>query len=106
MLYWLDTEFLDRRTIDPISIAVVAEDGRELYRQNLGCGFHKADDWIRKNVFPHLHGFSRAAGVVSPSCLRVPGSRSKTRHDCPWATRRDIAHDLREFCDPFSYGAP
>lgn len=57
MKYFLDFEFLeDGATIDPISLGIVAEDGRELYVQ-----FIQADDfdarltpWLRENVLPHL----------------------------------------------------
>lgn len=56
MKMWFDTEFIeDGHTIELISIGVVSEDGRSLYRE-----FHfdeaKASDWVRKNVFPHLNG--------------------------------------------------
>jgi hypothetical protein len=38
MRYWLDTEFIeDGHTIDLISIGIVAEDGRELYAENMEC---------------------------------------------------------------------
>lgn len=58
---YYDTEFLeDGRTIDLISIGMVAEDGRELYLVNDGIeteplhsriGHHK---WLMENVVPHL----------------------------------------------------
>lgn len=51
MKYWFDTEFIeDGRTIDLISIGIVAEDGRELYLCNTECDFSKANDWVWKNV--------------------------------------------------------
>lgn len=61
MRYWYDFEFLeDGRTIDPISVGVVAEDGREYYAvwDNINdeplysriCE-HR---WLVKNVVPHL----------------------------------------------------
>ena len=38
MRYFLDTEFIeDGKTIDLLSIGIVAEDGRELYLQNVEC---------------------------------------------------------------------
>lgn len=58
MRYYFDTEFIeDGKTIDPISIGIVAEDGRELYLQNTGCAFSRASDWVGRNVFPHLDHF-------------------------------------------------
>ena len=57
MRYFMDSEFIeDGITIDPISIAIVAEDGRELYFQNAECDFSKASDWVVANVLPHLEG--------------------------------------------------
>lgn len=61
MRIWYDWEFLeDGHTIEPISIGMVAEDGRELYLVN-----EEADDdplkdrirhrrWLMENVVPHL----------------------------------------------------
>lgn len=57
MRYWFDTEFIeDGKTIDLISIGVVAEDGRTYYAENLSCDRSKASPWVRENVFPHLTG--------------------------------------------------
>lgn len=67
MRFYLDTEFIEcakqRRvlgvkvgtpvpTIDLISLALVAEDGRELYLLNADCelAYAWADKWVRKNV--------------------------------------------------------
>lgn len=55
MRFWFDTEFVeDGRTIDLISIGVVAEDGREFYAENSECDFDRACPWVRENVLPHL----------------------------------------------------
>lgn len=57
MRFWFDTEFIeDGRTIDLISIGVVAEDGRTYYAESAECDLSKASDWVRENVFPHLTG--------------------------------------------------
>ncbi len=54
MRYWLDTEFMeDGRLIEPLSIGIVAEDGREYYAEF----YHdpkRANIWVAENVFPHL----------------------------------------------------
>jgi len=67
MKYYIDTEFIEcakqRKvlglkvgppvpTIDLISIALVAEDGRELYLLNADCELQYAweNEWVRKNV--------------------------------------------------------
>ena len=58
MKFWFDTEFYeDGRTIELISIAVVAEDGRFYYAetpdaQKLAC----RSEWLEANVSPHLGG--------------------------------------------------
>ena len=55
MRYFLDTEFIeDGRTIDLISIGIVAEDGREFYACNKDCDLSRANDWVKANVLPQL----------------------------------------------------
>ena len=56
MKFWFDTEFLeDGRTIELISIGVVAEDGREYYAETKGAeGLATSTEWLSENVFPHL----------------------------------------------------
>ena len=55
MKYWLDTEFIeDGKTIDLISIGIVAEDAREYYAINYDCDFSKASEWVQDNVLCHL----------------------------------------------------
>jgi len=57
MRYFIDTEFIeDGRTIDLVSIGVVAEDGRELYLQSSEVDWSKANEWVLANVRPHLWG--------------------------------------------------
>ena len=54
MKFFIDTEFMeDGRTIDLLSIGVVAEDGRELYIEVLADA-SKANAWVQANVLPHL----------------------------------------------------
>lgn len=55
MKYYLDAEFVeDGITIDLLSIAIVAEDGRQFYAENLDADFNNASEWVRDNVFPSL----------------------------------------------------
>lgn len=56
MRYFFDTEFLeDGRTIDLISIGIVAEDGREYYADAYGAHARAAaTPWLTENVLPHL----------------------------------------------------
>ncbi|ACC81144.1 3'-5' exoribonuclease domain-containing protein [Nostoc punctiforme] len=81
MHYWLDTEFIeDGRTIELISIGIVAEDGRELYFQNAECDFSRASNWVKANVLPHLEG----------DFLTCTGSDR-------WKTRQAIATSIVRF---------
>jgi hypothetical protein len=55
--YFYDTEFHeDGRTIDLVSIGIVAEDGREFYgvSADFDQGRLLRHDWLRQNVWPHL----------------------------------------------------
>ena len=55
--YFIDTEFHERgpkHAIDLISVAIVAEDGREFYACNQDFNERKASDWLKENVLPHL----------------------------------------------------
>lgn len=55
MRYFIDTEFHeDGRIIDLISLAVVAEDGRELYLVSSEFEPGDCNDWVRQHVLPHL----------------------------------------------------
>jgi hypothetical protein len=55
--YWVDTEFIARPyTIDLISIALVAEDGREFYAESSEVDWSKAGLWTLENVRPQLDG--------------------------------------------------
>lgn len=58
MRVYLDTEFVDTgKTIDLISIGMVADDGKEFYRINAsgnGVGVAANQSWLSKNVVPHL----------------------------------------------------
>ena len=55
MRYFLDTEFIeDGHTIDLISVGIAAEDGREFYAVSTAAALHRANDWVRANVMPHL----------------------------------------------------
>jgi hypothetical protein len=55
MKYFFDTEFIeDGKTIDLLSIGIVAEDGREFYQCNQDAQLDRADEWIIWNVYPNL----------------------------------------------------
>ncbi|OBJ82516.1 hypothetical protein A9W97_23830 [Mycobacterium gordonae] len=76
MRYFYDTEFIeDGRTIELISIGVVAEDGREYYAVSSEFDPGRAGNWVRNHVLPKL-----------PS----PSSQL-------WRSRRQIRADLEQF---------
>lgn len=55
MRYFYDTEFIeDGRTIELISIGVVAEDGREYYAVSTEFDPQRAGSWVRTHVLPKL----------------------------------------------------
>lgn len=57
MRYFYDTEFLeDGKTIDLISIGIVAEDGREYYAEVWDAPWDRISQhkWLTANVVPHL----------------------------------------------------
>ena len=57
MKYFLDTEFIElggSNPIQPISIGLVAEDGREYYAVTRHFEPATASQWVRDNVLAHL----------------------------------------------------
>jgi hypothetical protein len=86
MDYYLDTEFIeDGKTIELISIGIVAEDGRELYLQNQECDFASVSGWIEDNVLPHLVDFD----LNTYTCIGHEGSS--------WRSPTEIAREVIEF---------
>ena len=74
--YFFDTEFIeDGKTIDLLSIGIVAEDGRELYAEvdQRDVDHERADPWVKKHVIAHLwhrqkdktefNGWTRDGGI-------------------------------------------
>ncbi|WP_425991294.1 3'-5' exoribonuclease domain-containing protein [Afipia sp. DC4300-2b1] len=61
MKFWFDTEFLeDGKTIELISIGVVAEDGRTYYAETPDAYSLCAESaWLKANVLSHLTGMSQ-----------------------------------------------
>ena len=85
MRYFYDTEFIeDGRTIELISIGVVAEDGREYYAVSTEFDPERAGSWVRANVLPKL-----------------PPPASQL-----WRSRSQIRLDLEEFFGVFELRPP
>lgn len=91
MRYWFDTEFIERGPDYPIellSIGIVAEDGRELYREADWADRSHANPWVQENVITHLHNHR-------DDTFGMP---------CPLIGREEMRRNIREFCDPEQYG--
>ena len=117
MRYFLDTEFIeDGKTIDLISIGLVADDPAEtrtLYLQNLECDFSKGSDWVWRNVYPHLQHFNMSGrrdctprGQTRDSGLYKEIFSGCEDPGCCWATKREISKAVVEFCNMEKYGKP
>lgn len=69
MKIWFDTEFIeDGKTIEPISIGMVREDGAEYYAE-FEFDETGANDWVKANVFPHLDGIKRPRAHIAGDIL-------------------------------------
>lgn len=55
MRYWFDTEFMeDGKTIELLSIGIVAQDGRTLYLEAAWAYHSRANAWVKANVISKL----------------------------------------------------
>ena len=96
MRYFFDTEFIENgKTIDLISIGIVAEDGREFYALNYDCDYSKAGQWVKSNVLPYLPNRNRRNLASGEADLFGK-----------YASHKQIAVKALSFCDPSTYGSP
>jgi 3' exoribonuclease, RNase T-like len=107
MRFFYDWEFLeDGKTIDPISVGVVAENGNEYYAVNSHMDVERigAHDWLAKNVVPHLPVETHTTDVITEYVVKglkfsegytldieLDHSDENIKHP------RRIAHDLLDF---------
>ena len=94
MIYTLDTEFIeDGKTIELISIGIVAEDGREFYAEVPKLDWSNASQWVMDNVRPNLwHLKSEAEKIPFNKWIRDGGVGGLL-------SRNAIRHEIREFID-------
>lgn len=86
--YWFDTEFIeDGKTIDLISIGIVAEDGREYYAISKEFDASKASDWVKENVLAYL----------PPRTNPAEAALSDIEAAKAWKSRAQIKADLLQF---------
>jgi hypothetical protein len=72
--YFIDTEFIeDGKTIDLISIGIVADDGREFYLENTEIDLAQANDWVKANVLPHLRGPHGSRSYIAKQIIGFVG---------------------------------
>lgn len=113
MRYFYDCEFLeDGRTIELISIGIVAEDGRELYLVNRDAPWRriKKHQWLMDNVVPNLpqpHG-DWILHMPKRWLINLADARVQSRQRIAEQVRRFLlddpatSHDERELWADFS----
>ena len=98
MRYWFDTEFLENGPTEPIhllSIGIVSEDNRSLYKQNLDCPFSQASEWVQEHVYPHIDGLMPQVCVGHITDQRYYAIQ-RYEGD-PWEDRQTIAQSILTF---------
>ena len=99
MRYWFDCEFVeDGKTIDLISIGIVAEDGRQFYAECSSTDLSKANQWVQDNVIGQLWH--------KQSDKRTANAWSRDGGSSGLLCRKEIARYLIAFCDPAKHGPP
>jgi len=97
--FFVDTEFFeDGKTIDLISLAVVAEDGRELYLCSREARLDLVGEWHREHVLSQLPPYSNKAWVsrqeIADQLVLFTG------HDVPDRGCGDTGTRLAQVKDP------
>src|SRR2546422_11753341 len=76
MRFWFDTEFIeDGKTIDLVSIGVVAEDGLAYYAEVAEADLSRACPWFQANVMPHLSGTLTPRAEIASDLIRFFGEK-------------------------------
>ena len=114
MRYFFDTEFIeDGKTIELVSIGIVAADGREFYRQIVGVDYSRADEWFHRNVLPELTHYSikersRSCNTSYNSELSLSSAQFESRcaeyTACPWTNTARLCNDIINFVSPIIHG--
>ena len=104
MKYFLDTEFSESGHMQPImliSIGIVSEDGREYYAEPNDTDLSFADEWLHKNVIPHLTGPKKNRKDIADDILEFIGWPFGAHDEKPefWAYFAD--YDWVVFCQLF-----
>lgn len=94
MKYFVDTEFIERGSKHPlelISVAAVAEDGREFYAISTEFKASHANEFVREYVLPHVDFRGEELDVFSG------GSPRRIREAARRMPRSQIASELKKF---------
>jgi hypothetical protein len=96
MRFWFDTEFFENgKTIELISIGVVAEDGREYYTETGTAPFLASQSkWLTENVLPHLTGEELPREAIASDLVKFMGEKPEI-----WAYYAD--YDWVALCQIF-----
>lgn len=93
MKYYLDTEFIEsseRKTIDLISIGIVAEDGRKYYAISTEFDASLASEWVVENVLNKLPPRPKSFNPSEASPRQVSESKA-------WKSRETIKQEILKF---------
>ncbi len=100
MIYWIDTEFIERgpkHPIELISVGIIAEDGREYYAISTEFKPRHASQLVKDNILAHLPNRSATPYYSSPR---------EWEEARAWKRRTTIAEEIISFCNPEQYGKP
>lgn len=103
MKYFIDTEFIEYPcTIDLISIAIVVEDGRELYIEISDFDESKASDWVKENVIKKLWSRQKNKSEFNAWSQNGGAGGLMTKSEAASEIRRFIGDDVPEFWGYFA----
>ena len=116
MRFWIDTEFIETgKTIDLVSIGIVAEDGREYYAVSKEFDPSNADEWVIENVLMKLPPcpvgsfFEDHCQRWRPRYIQLSDpsvSPTDKEQALLWKDRYTIAKEIMSFVSPDDYGKP
>lgn len=109
MRYWFDTELIERGPLHPVqllSIGIVAEDGREFYRESSWTNHENANEWVKENVLPQMQHCPAGGLNTAHGARPKPGCGPELIPTCPIRTRQEMAQEIYAFIDPAVYGKP
>lgn len=96
--YFFDTEFIeDGKAIDLVSIGIVCEDGREYYAEVSDVDLTRANEFVKKNVIPHLWSHQKDKSEFN--------RWSRDGGKGGLLTRSEIRRDIQDFTYP-NHGNP